>query len=668
MDGVELNSRGYYLWNETLGRVMLECEAGTPVPVASLTKMMTALVAVETKDLEEKTVVTPEALAGLEEFAVIGLKVGQEVSLRDLLYATMLPSAGDAAQALAIGVSGDLGKFVERMNARAAEIGMSKTHFANTYGRDEENYSTPEDMAKLLKVALENPEFAAVFGSFEQELPTLGRSVKKTFSASSGVWGGKTGYTQAAGRCLASRAEIEGSEYILVTVGAENGQHTADAQKVYQAIRDNYEPVKVVRAGERLVTLGVAGSPTRGLDFAAESERTVALPNGTRSEDLKYQYDGVREITRQTEPEGRLGTYRILQDGQEVFAQEIYYHQPVEFYQYAWVGVGAAVSAILLGLTIGLGIWKWKKPRKRERGWKRFWPAMLAGGLFVVSVGVNVALFHDWFEPADETEIWRPELILATEENDDQAEAAMQVEETAEERRMEKASQSQGEEKVTPVLGNCTTNYGNLMLINPNFRVGTDFIAARKRQLVSVSRTYGIPEYKAGNGDNLLLPEAAEQLNKMVKAYEAENPGHEMGTRSCFRERGTTCGRLCAATGTSDHHTGLTCDLVDNAYGTALDTDEYAKHKEWQWLKENSYKYGFIDRFPEAWAGGKMSEPLNVDGNGTTGLFETWHYRYVGVAAATEIATGKYNNGRYDSLEHYLKMTGRVKDLKGGGC
>ena len=89
---------------------------------------------------------------------------------------------------------------------------------------------------------------------------------------------------------------------------------------------------------------------------------------------------------------------------------------------------------------------------------------------------------------------------------------------------------------------------------------------------------------------------------------------------------------------------------------------------EWQWLKENSYKYGFIDRFPEAWAGGSMLEPLNVDEHGSTGLYETWHYRYVGVVAATEIALGKYNNGQYDSLEHYLKAVGGVSDLKNGLC
>lgn len=210
---------------------------------------------------------------------------------------------------------------------------------------------------------------------------------------------------------------------------------------------------------------------------------------------------------------------------------------------------------------------------------------------------------------------------------------------------------------------NPTIKYGRLMLINPNFIVDTDFIAARKKELISLTGTYGIEEFHEYNGDNLIQAEAGEWLNKMLSDYTISNPGHSIKTVSCFREKGTSCGRLCMATGASDHHTGLTCDLIDPTYGDSLDTDTYDQHVEWQWLKNNSYKYGFIDRFPLAWSGGPMSEPMNVDAEGSTGLYETWHYRYVGVYAATQIATGVYNNGQYDSLEHYLKARGLVTNL-----
>ena len=210
---------------------------------------------------------------------------------------------------------------------------------------------------------------------------------------------------------------------------------------------------------------------------------------------------------------------------------------------------------------------------------------------------------------------------------------------------------------------NCTTAWGPLMLINPNFTVDTNFITQRQSELIDLTATYGIKEGNSGNGTPMLDREAAEHLNDMIQAYQTENPGHTMTTRSCFRARGTTCGRLCVATGGSDHHSGYTCDLVDDTYGDDLDPDLLAQHPDWQWLYRNSYRFGFIDRFPEEWAGGTMNEPANINAEGTTGLVETWHYRYVGIDAATEIATGKYNDGKYDSLEHYLKSTGVITNL-----
>ncbi len=286
-----------------------------------------------------------------------------------------------------------------------------------------------------------------------------------------------------------------------------------------------------------------------------------------------------------------------------------------------------------------------------------------AVGLTIIISVLTTTLLMSWNrENREESSSSNPEYSI-----DEEAKIEEVVPEEPKKEEEKKTETTQ--KKVVSDGGNCTTSsFGNLMLINPNFTVSTNWIANRKTKLISVSKTYGIKEGKSSNGDNLLDAEAAKHLNEMVKAYEAYNSGHTMVTRSCFRQVGTKCGRMCAATGTSDHHTGLTCDLIDPQYGTDLDTDYYNNHKEWQWLRVNSYKYGFIDRFPEAWAGGPMSKPINVDGNGTTGLFETWHFRYVGVNVATEIATGKYNNGKYDSLEHYLKQTGKVADLKNGKC
>lgn len=657
MDVVDLSSRAVFLVDSVTGRGIAAVAADERTAVASMTKIMTALVTLKNRNLDEAVTITPEMLSGLGGYAKLGLRVGQTATVEDLLYATMLPSAGDAAQALAVYVGGSLDGFAEMMNQEVRALGLKDTHFDNAVGIDSaENYATPREMAVILQEALKNAEFVKIFETYEKELPYLGVTVRKTFAQSGVIKGGKTGWTDAAGRCLASTAEVEGQEYILVTVGAELGENVKDAEKVYTWLAENYEPVRVVNTGDILVRIPVKESATKVAEITASEDVVRTLAVGTQAEDLEYIYEGDSEITRETDLAEKLGELRILQNGEELYAQDVYWTEEVEFYNYGWLVLGVGVSVILLGLAI-FGLVKGFGKKKKRWG-KVLGIVALVGCL--LSIVFNIWWFADWFKPSGKLEVMRPDVLVMEETIDEDEETTEEVAEP------EEVAEVKTEEKV---VGNCSVKWGNLMLINPNFKVGDDFITARKKDLISVSQTYGIPEYNAAvNGDNLLQPEAAAKLTEMVKAYEVDNPGHTMGTRSCFRVKGTSCGRLCAATGTSDHHTGLTCDLIDTAYGTALETDDYAQHQEWQWLKANSYKYGFIDRFPEAWAGGSMSEPLNVDANGSTGLYETWHYRYVGVQAATEIATGKYNNGQYDSLEHYLKTISKVADLKNGTC
>lgn len=126
------------------------------------------------------------------------------------------------------------------------------------------NYSTARDVTKMLGVALQNERFREIFGTYERELPSVGLVARKTFPAPgtganavySGIKGGKTGFTFAAGRCFASVAEVEGTEYILVTLGAEGANHLEDARKVYQAVEAEYEPVRLIKEG------GFAGAGT----------------------------------------------------------------------------------------------------------------------------------------------------------------------------------------------------------------------------------------------------------------------------------------------------------------------------------------------------------------------------------------------------------------------
>lgn len=305
--------------------------------------------------------------------------------------------------------------------------------------------------------------------------------------------------------------------------------------------------------------------------------------------------------------------------------------------------------------------------KKRTKKSKKFGILLLlilivvAGATFGLAIVVRNSVNHD--DPAGEI----PPIDDGAKVEDSQAEADQTEDSQTESISSTEEALAEDELSYQPITNaassNPTIKYGRLMLINPNFMVDDNFIAARKSELISLNSTYGILELHSYNGDNLIDKEAGAQLARMLADYTAAYPGHTIQTVSCFRQVGTSCGRLCMPTGASDHHTGLTCDLIDPAYGDSLDTDTLDQHIEWQWLKANSYKYGFIDRFPEAWAGGPMSEPMNLNSEGSTGLYETWHYRYVGAYAATQIATGVYNNGNYDSLEHYLKARGLITDL-----
>lgn len=224
------------------------------LPIASLTKIMTALVVIEnTKDLDEEYTFTEDIISCMERAhaSVAGFEAGERVSVRDMLYGIMLPSGGDAALGAANCTAGSEAEFVELMNRRAGSLGMKNTHFSDVTGLDDaDNYSSAADMALLFAKALENDTFfeivtadryltrATEYHKNGILLESTLNEPMKEYSLDTKILGGKTGYTTGAGLCLASYAELEGSRYILVTLGAGDGSkypsyHFEDAAVLY---------------------------------------------------------------------------------------------------------------------------------------------------------------------------------------------------------------------------------------------------------------------------------------------------------------------------------------------------------------------------------------------------------------------------------------------------
>ena len=196
------------------------------LPMASTTKIMTALLALEVLDTE-KNVKIDERAVGVDGSSIY-LEAGEEMSVMDLVYATMLASANDAAEALAYEIAGDIDSFSSFMNERAYEIGLKDTNFLNPHGLDASgHYTTAHDLALICAEALKNPTFRTVSSTYkrviESNLKT--RTVvnhNKLLKAYDGCIGVKTGYTKISGRSLVSAAERDGITLIAVTINAPN--------------------------------------------------------------------------------------------------------------------------------------------------------------------------------------------------------------------------------------------------------------------------------------------------------------------------------------------------------------------------------------------------------------------------------------------------------------
>lgn len=203
---------------QTGGTVFYEKNADRKLPMASTTKIMTALIIAEDCDLSE-VITVPAAAVGVEGSSIY-LKKDEQISVKDLLYGLMLRSGNDASVALAIHHSGDVESFVKKMNERANELGATDTHFCNPNGLPcEGHYTTARNLAEIARFAMNNEVFSAVVScrNYTGDFRNF-TNKNKLLSRLDGANGVKTGYTQKAGRCLVSSAEREGLGVICVVL------------------------------------------------------------------------------------------------------------------------------------------------------------------------------------------------------------------------------------------------------------------------------------------------------------------------------------------------------------------------------------------------------------------------------------------------------------------
>ncbi len=346
VSALEINSEYAVLYNLNDNQVVFDKNKDDIVSVASLTKIMTTLVAIsEIDDYQEKVIMSKEMFDGLREANAyqIGLRVGQEVTYNDLLYGMFLASGADATRAIAYSVAGNENNFVELMNKKARDLNLKHTHFANTVGLDQDgHFSTVSEIAAILKVAFENEKFKEIFLTDKYTLSdnsiTVVSSMKKVMNAyninAENILGGKTGYTGNAGRCLASIAYDAKNEitYLLVTTKAVNVKEPAeDASNIYKYFFDNYGYQQLVKEGDLLIELSTKYSKTAKVSFFSDKEITKYLENDYDRSALELKYNGTNVIVPNNKVGEKLGVIDVLYEGKLVDSVDIILKNKLDF-------------------------------------------------------------------------------------------------------------------------------------------------------------------------------------------------------------------------------------------------------------------------------------------------------------------------------------------------
>ena len=281
---LSLSAKSAILIEVGSGEAILSKDPDTRMPMASTTKIMTALVAIENCELDRTVTVSADATN--IEGSSIYLYEGEQLTMLDLLYAMLLESANDAAAAIAIEVGGSVEGFAALMNEKAVALDLSDTHFENPHGLDANtHYTTARELAIIAREAYRNQTLREIFSTYKRTIPMgQGDGVRllinhnKLLKNYEGATGIKTGYTKKSGRCLVSAAERDGLAFIAVTLNSPDDW--SDHKKMLDMGFECYESRRLCSAGEQVYTLPTVGSVEDHVTLAAARDISVVIERG----------------------------------------------------------------------------------------------------------------------------------------------------------------------------------------------------------------------------------------------------------------------------------------------------------------------------------------------------------------------------------------------------
>lgn len=321
---LDVSARSAILIEAETGKVLYAENAHERLPMASTTKIMTALVALEQGNTRD--IVTVDASAYGTEGSSIYLHLEEDIALKDLLYGLMLSSGNDAAVAIAVHIGGGTQAFADMMNKKAVELGAYNTNFVTPNGlHDDQHYTTAYDLARIAAAAMKNDSFREIVSTeyYRAETGEIARTFKnknRILWEYAGGTGVKTGYTKAAGRCLVFSAEQDGMELVGVVLNCPNMFEDATAMLDYGF--ENFETVKMVKAGTVAARVSVTGGEKSLLELTPAQDIIVPVKKG---DSVSYRTRVVidEDISAPVYRGDSLGYVEILDGGALLIRQEL---------------------------------------------------------------------------------------------------------------------------------------------------------------------------------------------------------------------------------------------------------------------------------------------------------------------------------------------------------
>jgi serine-type D-Ala-D-Ala carboxypeptidase (penicillin-binding protein 5/6) len=325
---VSVSARSAILMEQESGRVLFEKDAHKVSRIASITKIMTAILAIESGKLDEKVKVSDRAVRA--EGSSVYLKPGEKIRLEDLVYGLMLRSGNDAAVAIAEHVGGSIDGFVFMMNEKAQQIGMTDTHFANPHGLDdhENHVSTAYDMALLTRYAMNNEEYKKIAGTKIHRAPNPTETWDRVWKNKNRLLtekykystGGKTGYTKRAKRTLVSTAKRGDFEMIAVTLNAPDDWN--DHIQMFETAFSDYDIAEILSKGK---VDGIKKSQYKNKVYL---DHSFVYPLTSEEEELvrvEYRLKKLGKDRRDLQSQKIAGRANVFLDDKQIASLPVYY-------------------------------------------------------------------------------------------------------------------------------------------------------------------------------------------------------------------------------------------------------------------------------------------------------------------------------------------------------